>query len=82
MDEFELLVEAHRPALKAALAKLVRLFDAHNVRYVIGGAKADVARIRKQLECDQPDLVPKLESRLHTARQPVASYEESRARRS
>jgi hypothetical protein len=195
MDEFELLVEAHRPAMKAALAKLVRLLDSHQIRYVIGGANAlslyvrprmtvdvdafvdpadkerldklmashfelvrmgevhskfkeadveidilyagasaedfalatareaqilgttlkavspeallwlylvsdreqhfvdalnllrstpsvNVARVRGELERLQPSLVPKLEKMLHTARQPVASYEESRARRS
>jgi hypothetical protein len=183
MDAFELLVEAHRPAMKAVLAKLVRLLEAQNVRYVIGGANAlslyvrprmtvdidllvdsackddinkllatefkqpnveidvfyagasaedfalanardavilgtklkapspeallwlylvstqeqnyvdalnllrsnpelDVGIVRRQLERHQPDLMPKLESMLQTARQPVPSYEESRARRS
>ncbi len=195
MDAFELLVEAHRPAMKAVLAKLVRLLEAHNVRYVIGGANAlslyvrprmtvdvdafvdparkadldrllgaefellkvgafhskfreadveidvhyaggsaedfalanardavilgtklkapspqallwlylvsaqeqnfvdalnllrsnpglDIGLVRRQLERHQPDLLPKLEKMLHTARQPVPSYEESRARRS
>ena len=195
MDAFEILVEAHRPAMKAVLAKLVELLHAHNVRYVIGGANAlslyvrprmtvdvdafvdiarkdeldkllashfklvnigrfhskfkeadveidilyagaraedfaiangrdaivlgttlkaaspeallwlylvsekrlnfedaidllrslpnlDVAAVRKQLERHQPELLPKLESMLHTALEPVPSYEESRARRS
>jgi hypothetical protein len=195
MDAFEILVEAHRPAMKAVLAKVVELLRAHNVRYVIGGANAlslyvrprmtvdvdafvDAARkaevdrlfaaefelvsignfhskfkredvevdilyagasaeefalanardavilgtklkapspeallwlylvseqeqnfvdalnllranpglgvqlVRHQLERHQPDLLPKLDKMLHTARQPVASYEESRARRS
>ena len=195
MDAFELLVEAHRPAMKAVLAKLVRLLEAHNVRYVIGGAnalslyvrprmtvdvdafvdptrKADIDKllaaefevvkiggfhskfkhadveidilyagasaedfalanardavilgtklkapspeallwlylvshqeqnfvdalnllrsnpgldrglVRRQLERHQPDLLPKLEKMLHTAQQPVPSYDESRARRS
>jgi len=195
MDAFELLVEAHRPAMKAVLAKLVRLLEAHNVRYVIGGATAlslyvrprmtvdldafvdagrkaeidklladefelvkigafhskfkhsdveidilyagasaedfavtsardavilstplkaaspeallwlylvsdreqhfvdalnllrsnpglDIGLARRQLERHQPDLLPKLEKMLHTARQPVPSYDESRARRS
>lgn len=195
MDAFELLVEAHRPAMKAVLAKLVELLHAHNVRYVIGGANAlslyvrprmtvdvdafvevgrkaeidklladefelvniggfrskfkradvdidilyagasaedfavanardavilgtklkaaspeallwlylvsdreqhfvdalnllrsnpglDIALVRRQLERHQPDVLPKLEKMLHTARQPVPSYEESRARRS
>jgi len=195
MDAFELLVEAHRPAMKAVLAKLVRLLEAHNVRYVIGGAnalslyvrprmtvdvdafvdptrKADIDKllaaefevvkiggfhskfkhagveidilyagasaedfalanardavilgtklkapspeallwlylvsdqeqnfvdalnllrsnpgldrglVRRQLQRHQPDLLPKLEKMLHTAQQPVPSYDESRARRS
>ena len=195
MDAFELLVEAHRPAMKPVLAKLVRLLEAHKVRYVIGGANAlslyvrprmtvdidafvdpaekerleplltshfqlvrigqfhskfkeadveidilyagaraedfalanardavilgtklkapspeallwlylvsekpinfadaleimrsapgvDAALVREQLERHQPELLAKLEKMLHTARQPVPSYEESRARRS
>ena len=195
MDAFELLVEAHRPAMKAVLAKLVQLLEAHNVRYVIGGAnalslyvrprmtvdvdafvdptrKADIDKllaaefevvkiggfhskfkhadveidilyagasaedfalanardavilgtklkapspeallwlylvsdqeqnfvdalnllrsnpgldrglVRRQLQRHQPDLLPKLEKMLHTAQQPVPSYDESRARRS
>ena len=195
MDAFELLVEAHRPAMKAVLAELVRLLEAHHVRYVIGGANAlslyvrprmtidvdafvdvgrkeeldkllasqfevvnigrfhskfrqadveidilyagasaedfalanardavilgtklkapspeallwlylassqeqnfldainlirsnpalDLALVRKQVERHQSDLLPKLEKMLSTARQPVPSYEESRARRS
>jgi hypothetical protein len=194
MDAFELLVEAHRPAIKAVLAKLVRLLEAHKVRYVIGGANAlslyvpprmtvdvdafvdasdkerldkllaldfevvnigrfhskfresevdidilyagayaedfavangreavilgtklmaaspeallllylnsekpinyadaielvrsqpalDLRQVRKQLERNQPEVVSKLETMLHTARQPAPSYEESRARR-
>ena len=195
MDAFELLVEAHRPAMKPVLAKLVRLLEAHNVRYVIGGANAlslyvrprmtvdvdafvdparkadvdrllsaefqlvktgafnskfkeadveidvlyaggsaedfaianardavvlgtklkapspeallwlylvsaqeqnfvdalnllrsnrglDISLVRGELERHQPDLLPKLESMVHTARQPVPSYEESRSNRS
>jgi hypothetical protein len=195
MDAFELLVEAHKPAMKTVLAKLVRLLEAHHVRYVIGGANAlslyvrprmtvdvdafvdvaererldkllaadfevlsigrfhskfrqaeveidilyagasaedfavangrdavilgtklkaaspeallllylnsekpvngadaiellrsqpalDLRSVRKQLERHQPELLPKLENMLHKARQPVSSYEESRARRS
>ena len=42
----------------------------------------DVALVREQLERHQPELVAKLEKMLHTARQPVPSYEESRVRRS
>jgi|SRR5579859_8004297 len=195
MDPFELLVEAHRPAMKIVLASLVRVLEAHHVRYVIGGANAlslyarprmtvdvdafvdaaskdeidhalvsefellnigtfhskfkqagveidilysgasaedfavasardavilgtalkapspeallwlylasekelnfydglelirsvaqlDLALVRRQLERHQPELLPKLEKMLSTARQPVPSYEESRARRS
>ena len=195
MDAFELLVEAHRPAMKAVLAKLVGMLHAQGVRYVIGGANAlslyvrprmtidvdafvdiarkveldkllatqfevvnigrfhskfkqadveidilyagasaedfalanardavilgtklkapspeallwlylassqernyvdalelirsnptlDLALVRRQIERHQPELVPKLEKMLTTARQPVISYEESRARRS
>jgi len=195
MDAFELLVEAHRPAMKAVLAKLVGMLHAQGVRYVIGGANAlslyvrprmtidvdafvdaghkeeldkllasqfevvnigrfhskfrqadveidilyagasaedfalanardavilgtklkapspeallwlylasaqeqnfldainlvrsnpalDLALVRKQLERHQPELIAKLEKMLSTARQPVPSYEESRARRS
>ena len=194
MDRYELLVEAHRPAMKAVLARLVELLNAHHVRYVIGGANAlslyvdprmtvdvdafvdpahkqqldkllashfelvrigalhskfrqsdveidihyagaraedfalanardavilgtnvkaaspeallwlylvsdeprhfadaigilrseaklDLAKLRSALERNQPDLLPKLERILTTARQPVPSYEESRARR-
>ena len=40
MDRFELLVDAHRPALKTVLAKLAGILRAHDVRYVIGGANA------------------------------------------
>ncbi len=195
MDAFELLVEAHRPAMKTVLAKLVEILHAQGVRYVIGGANAlslyvrprmtidvdafvdagskeeldkllasefelvsiggfhskfkqadveidilyagasaedfalantrdavilgtklkapspeallwlylasaqeqnfldainlvrsnpalDLALVRKQLERHQPELLAKLEKMLSTARQPVPSYEESRARRS
>jgi hypothetical protein len=195
MDPFELLVEAHRPAMKAVLARLVDILRAHDVRYVIGGANAlslyvrpratididafvdashkekldkvlaerfelvnigrfhskfrqadvevdilyagasaedyalasareavilgtklkapspealvwlylmsdeprhfadaievlrsvpslDVARLRKELERHQPELIAKLEKMQTTAREPVPSYEESRSRRS
>jgi hypothetical protein len=40
MDPFELLVEAHRPAMKAVLARLVELLRSSAVPYVIGGANA------------------------------------------
>jgi len=52
MDAFELLVEAHRPAMKAVLAKLVRLLEAHNVRYVIGGATALSLYVRPRMTVD------------------------------
>ena len=52
MDAFELLVEAHRPAMKAVLAKLVRLLEAHNVRYVIGGANALSLYVRPRMTVD------------------------------
>ena len=195
MDPFEQLIEAHRPALKAVLARLVEILQLHDVRYVIGGANAlslyvrpratididafvdmankdqldrllarqfemvsigrfhskfrqadveidilyaganaedyalasareavilgtklkapspeallwlllvsdeprhfgdaiellrcvpalDIGRMRRELERQQPELLPKLEKMLTTARQPVPTYEESRARRS
>ena len=194
MDPFELLIEAHRPGLKAALARLVGVLKAHHVRYVIGGANAlsvyvrpratididafvdiahkekldpvlakefdvvsigrfhskfregdvdidilyagakaddyalasareavilgtklqapspeallwlylisdeprhfadaieivrslpalEIGRLRRELEREQPELLPKLEKMLTTAREPVPSYEESRSRR-
>ena len=49
MDAFELLVEAHRPAMKAVLAKLVEIFRAHDVRYVIGGANALSLYVRPRM---------------------------------
>jgi hypothetical protein len=195
MDPFELLIEAHRPALKAVLARFVEILQSHDVRYVIGGANAlslyvrpratididafvdmankdpldrllasqfemvsigrfhskfrqadveidilyaganaedyalasareavilgtklqapspeallwlylvsdeprhlgdtiellrsvpalDIGRMRRELERQQPELIPKLEKMLTTARQPASTYEESRARRS
>lgn len=194
MDPFELLIEAHRPGLKGALARLVDILRKHDVRYVIGGANAlslyvrprstididafvdlshkqtldetlsrefnvvnvgryhskfmegdveidilyagapaddyalasardavilgaklkapspealvwlylvsdeprhyadaveilrslpalDIGRLRRELERKQPELIPKLEKMQTTAREPVQSYEESRARR-
>ena len=42
----------------------------------------DVALVRKQLEQHQPELVERLKKIQTTARQPVPSYDESRARRS
>ena len=52
MDAFELLVEAHRPAMKAVLAKLVEIFRAHDVRYVIGGASALSLYVRPRMTVD------------------------------
>jgi hypothetical protein len=52
MDAFELLVEAHRPAMKAVLAKLVEIFRAHDVRYVIGGANALSLYVRPRMTVD------------------------------
>jgi len=52
MDPFELLVEAHRPAMKAVLAKLVEVFRAHDVRYVIGGANALSLYVRPRMTID------------------------------
>jgi len=52
MDAFELLVEAHRPAMKPVLAKLVRLLEAHNVRYVVGGATALSLYVRPRMTID------------------------------
>lgn len=52
MDPFELLVEAHRPSMKAVLAKLVEIFHAHDVRYVIGGANALSLYVRPRMTVD------------------------------
>jgi hypothetical protein len=52
MGQFELLVEAHRPALKAVLAKLVDIFRARGVRYVIGGANALSLYVRPRMTVD------------------------------
>jgi hypothetical protein len=40
----------------------------------------DLGLVRRQLERNQPELLAKLDKMLTTARQPVASYEERRAR--
>ncbi|MGQ0652581.1 MAG: hypothetical protein ACT4P4_09995 [Betaproteobacteria bacterium] len=52
MDAFGLLVEAHRPALKAVLARLVEILRAHDVRYVIGGANALSLYVRPRMTVD------------------------------
>jgi hypothetical protein len=52
MDPFELLVEAHRPAMKAVLARLVHILSAHGVRYVIGGASALSLYVRPRMTVD------------------------------
>lgn len=52
MDPFELLIEAHRPGLKAALARLVSILRKHDVRYVIGGANALSLYVRPRSTID------------------------------
>lgn len=52
MEPFELLVQAHRPGMKAALARLVELLRAHGVRYVIGGANALSLYVRPRMTLD------------------------------
>jgi len=52
MDPFELLVEAHRPAMKPVLAKLVGILREHNVPYVIGGANALSLYVRPRMTVD------------------------------
>src|SRR5436189_5400627 len=52
MDAYELLVEAHRPAMKAVLATLVRVLEAHHVPYVIGGANALSLYVRPRMTID------------------------------
>lgn len=52
MDPFELLVEAHRPAMKQVLARLVEILRAHDVRYVIGGANALSLYVRPRMTID------------------------------
>jgi hypothetical protein len=52
MGPFELLVEAYRPSLKGVLAKLVGVFHAHDVRYVIGGANALSLYVRPRMTID------------------------------
>lgn len=52
MDAFELLVEAHRPALRTVLARLVEVLRAHGVRYVIGGANALSLYVRPRMTVD------------------------------
>jgi hypothetical protein len=52
MDSFELLVEAHRPGMKATLARLVALLRSHGVRYVIGGASALSLYVRPRMTID------------------------------
>ena len=52
MDPFELLVEAHRPAMKPVLAKLVAILRGHSVPYVIGGANALSVYVRPRMTVD------------------------------
>jgi hypothetical protein len=57
MDPFELLVEAHRPAMKPVLARLVAILREHDVRYVIGGANALSLYVRPRMTIDVDALV-------------------------
>ena len=52
MDSFELLVQAHRPGMKATLARLVEILRSHEVRYVIGGANALSLYVRPRMTID------------------------------
>ena len=52
MDAFELLVQAHRPAMKTVLADLVEMLRANGVRYVIGGANALSLYVRPRMTVD------------------------------
>jgi hypothetical protein len=52
MDPFDLLVEAHRPAMKPVLAKLVAILREHDVPYVIGGANALSLYVRPRMTVD------------------------------
>jgi hypothetical protein len=52
MNSFELLVQAHRPGMKATLARLVAVLRAHDVRYVIGGANALSLYVRPRMTID------------------------------
>jgi hypothetical protein len=74
MDAFELLVEAHRPAMKAVLAKLVGILHAHDVRYVIGGANALSLYVRPRMTVDVDVIVDA--GRKHDVDQTLASQSE------
>ena len=52
MDSFELLVQAHRPGMKATLARLVEVLRARDMRYVIGGANALSLYVRPRMTID------------------------------
>ena len=52
MDAFELLVQAHRPAMKTVLAELVEMLRANGVRYVIGGANALSLYVMPRMKVD------------------------------
>jgi len=52
MDPFELLMQAHRPGLKAVLARLVDVLRTHDIRYVIGGANALSLYVRPRSTID------------------------------
>ena len=66
MDPFELLIEAHRPGLKAALARLVDILRKHDVRYVIGGANALSLYVRPRSTIDIDAFVDISHSRRST----------------
>ena len=66
--------------LYLASAQEQNFLDAINL--IRSNPALDLGLVRKQIERHQPELIAKLEKMLSTARQPVPSYEESRARRS
>lgn len=57
MAAFELLVEAHRPTLKAILRRVVTLLTEQGARYVISGAVALSLYIRPRMTIDIDVLV-------------------------
>jgi hypothetical protein len=52
MDQFSLLVEAHRPLMRSVLARLVEILHARHVRYVVGGASALSLYARPRMTVD------------------------------
>ena len=57
MDAFELLVEAHRPAMKPVLARLVAILGEQHVRHVIAGAHALSLYVRPRMTVDVDAIV-------------------------